>query len=129
VGWASYERASFDNFVRLCKQRLRYGQAQRLGGTKVDSELRCRRLPNGQLGRSGATENLRGLYPEFAIRCKEICAVTNEPACFNKAAHRINCRQPVTRRESGSARLAAGVYFFRIECATGRARGRLVVSD
>jgi hypothetical protein len=35
----------------------------------------------------------------------------------------------VPRAATSGARLAAGVYFFRIQCASGRARGRLVISD
>src|SRR5271165_1702060 len=63
--------ASFDDLVGAGEDRLRHGEAERLGGVEIDDQLECRRLLDRQIGRLGALEDLSSINAELAIHVGE----------------------------------------------------------
>src|SRR5205823_7276669 len=58
--------ASLDDLVGAGEERLRHGQAQRLGGLQVDDQLELGRLLYRQVGRLLALEDLPGVSADLA---------------------------------------------------------------
>src|SRR5204863_6091452 len=55
---SGHSRPLFDHLVGAGEQRLRHGEAERLGGLHIDDELELGRLLDGQVGRLRPREDL-----------------------------------------------------------------------
>src|SRR5262249_5749497 len=80
-------------------QRGRNLQAERLGGFKVDNQLKFCWLLYRKLGGIGASENLGNIDGCATIQIRVVWPVCNQPPGLDELSRRIDCRQPMIRRE------------------------------
>src|SRR5271155_4529122 len=89
-----------DHLVSDGQQRLRAGEAERLGSTQVDHEVELGRLLHWEVGRFGAPENLRGIEgPDLPNGRDTIGGVTHQTSGNREASVRIDRRNPMACRQ------------------------------
>ena len=82
--------ASLDHLVRSHQDRLRHGEAERLGGLQVDNQLKFGWLLNRQVGRLCALEDFSSIDTELAIYIDEAGSKADQPAGRGKLAPRVD---------------------------------------
>src|SRR5271165_3289081 len=91
--------ASFDDLVGAGEDRLRHGQAERLGGLQIDDQLEGGRLLDRQIGGLGALENLSGINAELAIYIGEARPIADQAAGHDGLTPCIDRRDRIARRQ------------------------------
>src|SRR6516162_609281 len=90
---------SLNNLIRRSQQRLRDGDAKRLGGLEVDDEFEFRRLLHGEVGRLFAFENAADIDANLVERIVEAAAIAHQAAgegeltVFERRGQRMAGRQ------------------------------------
>src|SRR5256714_11484426 len=72
--------ALFNDLVGALQQRLRHGQAERLGGFQIDDQLEARRLLDRQIGGPGAPLDFFDLPRGLSERGENVRAVARPTA-------------------------------------------------
>src|SRR6266542_5156592 len=86
-----------DNLVGAGEQRCRHGEAQRLGGAKVDDQLDDRRLLDRQIGGLGAPEDLSRVSTAQVKGRSEACSIADQAAGSGEFTPRIDRRNGMAR--------------------------------
>src|SRR5437763_12136976 len=81
-----------DNFVGAGEERLRHGEAERLGGLEVDDQLEGRRLLDRQIGGLGALEDLCRVSANQVKGSSEARSIADQAAGSDEFAPRIDRR-------------------------------------
>src|ERR1700732_2720391 len=92
-------RVSFDDLVGAGEDRLRHGEAERLGGLEIDHQLEGGRLLHRQIGRLGAVEDLSGVNADLAIYADEARPIADQPAGRGELAPFIDRGNLIARRQ------------------------------
>src|ERR1700730_2140810 len=93
--WAKNPVPSFDDLVGAGEDRLRHGEAERLGGLEIDDQLEGGRL----LHRLGAVEDLSGVNAALAIYADEARPIADQPAGRGELAPFIDRGNLIARRQ------------------------------
>src|SRR5437870_754166 len=83
---------SFDDLIGASKDRLRYGEAECLGGLEIDDQLEFGRLLDWQVGRFGAFEDLSDVTAGLTIRRHQVRSVADQTAGSGEFALHVDRR-------------------------------------
>src|SRR5215472_13228899 len=89
-----------NDLVRLGREIRRHLDAERLGGLKVDDQLKSGRLHHRQVCRFLPLENSSGIDASLAIAVADVGAVTHQAARQRVFTPLVNGRNGVSRSQS-----------------------------
>src|SRR5204863_6253277 len=84
--------ALLDNLLGAHQHRLRYREAERLGGLQVDDQLEGRRLLDRQVGGLSAFEDLSRVSADLAKARSEACSIADQATGSGEFTPRIDRR-------------------------------------
>src|SRR6516225_403530 len=99
---AATRAGSFDDLVDADEDRRWDRQSERLGGLEVDDQFVMGGLLEGQLGRTGAAQDLVDQGRTALEIVAEHRAIRQQPTCLGVVPHWIHRRQAKTRSEPGN---------------------------
>ena len=76
----------FDHLIGALQERLRDGEAERLGGLEIDDQLEFRRWLDRQIAGLGALENTIDICRRTPVEVGQINAVRNKTATTRELA-------------------------------------------
>src|SRR5262245_9996166 len=96
---AASSSRSFDHLVGASENRIRHGQAEGLGGFKIDDELEPGRQLNRQLARLGTIEDAIDIGGRTPVAVGEVLAVADQSSGLYVLPEREDRWQPVLERK------------------------------
>jgi hypothetical protein len=97
-------RHLLDHLVGTGEDRLRQGEAERLGGLEVDRELEMGRLLHGQLAGRGAAKDTNHVIRGAPAQLGKVGAITEETPFSGHPVPLAHCRQARRKRLRGERR-------------------------